>query len=66
MMKIVTKPGCTYCDQAKTLLTQYGIEYVELYKMPEGFKTYPQIWHDGVHIGGFTELSNYLNEMEEF
>jgi glutaredoxin len=27
----------------------------------QGLKTVPQIWHDGMHIGGFTELKDYLS-----
>ena len=29
MYEVYSKPGCTYCDQAKALLVQKGIPYVE-------------------------------------
>ena len=65
--------GCTFCEQAKTLLKQKGIEYEEK-NIAEGYKiqdllalvpnakTMPQIWLDEEHIGGYLELRKKLNE----
>lgn len=77
--KIYTKNGCTYCTQAKTLLQIRGIPYEELnVEFVDGAKenmlaecaaanytprTYPQIWLDGNHIGGFTELKAHLDKV---
>jgi glutaredoxin 3 len=66
-----SKYHCPYCDQAKALLTQKGIEFEEK-KIGDGFtkedlleavptaRTVPQIFLDGQLIGGFTELKKHL------
>jgi glutaredoxin-related protein len=66
-----SKYHCPYCDQAKALLTQRGIEFEER-KIGEGYtredlleavptaRTVPQIFIDQVLIGGFTELQRHL------
>ena len=65
--------NCPYCDQAKALLTQRGIEFEER-KIGDGYtreelleavpnaRTVPQIIINGVSIGGFTELKKYIDE----
>lgn len=66
-IEIYTKPGCPYCANAKQLLTQQGKVYVEydVLRQPQKLKemysrglqrTVPQIFIDGVAIGGFTDL----------
>ena len=69
---IWSKYHCPYCDQAKALLTQKGIEFEEK-KIGDGYtqeelleaiptaRTVPQIFLDEQLIGGFTELRAYLN-----
>jgi glutaredoxin len=66
-----SKYHCPYCDQAKALLTQKGIEFEER-KVGDGYtredlleavpnaRTVPQIFLDGNLIGGFTELKKHL------
>jgi len=66
-----SKYQCPYCDQAKALLTQRGIEFEEK-KIGDGYtredlleavptaRTVPQIFLDGNLIGGFTELKAHL------
>jgi glutaredoxin 3 len=66
-----SKYHCPYCDQAKALLTQKGIEFEEK-KIGDGFtkedlleavptaRTVPQIFLDGELVGGFTELRKKL------
>ena len=66
-----SKNHCPFCDQAKALLTQRGIEYTEK-KIGEGFtredlleavpaaRTVPQIFLDEEYVGGFTELKQRL------
>lgn len=70
---IWSKHFCPYCDQAKALLKQKGIEFEER-KIGEGWtkedlleavpdaRTVPQIILDDKLIGGFTDLKVYLNE----
>lgn len=66
-----SKHHCPFCDQAKALLTQKGIEFEEK-KIGEGYskedlleavptaRTVPQIFLDDKLIGGFTELKQHL------
>jgi len=66
-----SKYHCPFCDQAKALLTQKGIEFEEK-KIGDGYtkedlleavptaRTVPQIFLDGELIGGFTELRKHL------
>ena len=68
-----SKYHCPYCDQAKALLTQKGIQFEEK-KIGDGYtkeelleavpnaRTVPQIFIDGVLIGGFNELKQKLTE----
>ncbi len=69
---VYSKKPCPYCEQAKSLLTKKGYEYKELDVLrpdvldqlrelvPE-VKTVPQIFIDGKHIGGYTDLVAYFN-----
>ena len=62
---------CTFCEQAKQLLSQRGISYEEK-KIGDGYtkeelleavptaRTVPQIFIDDQLIGGFTELKKHL------
>lgn len=71
---ILTKPGCTYCNQAKALLMQRNFTYsekmhdteedVEDFKS-QGFRTFPQIFDGGTHVGGFDQLKVYLNGVSD-
>ena len=67
MIEIWGKTQCPYCDMAKTLCENKGIEYTYkqlgedftredlMEKFPTA-RTFPQITMDGNAIGGFTEL----------
>ena len=66
-----SKYNCPYFDQAKLLLTQRGYE-IEEKKLGDGYtkddllteiptaKSLPQIFLEGKHIGGYTELKQIL------
>ena len=68
-----SKYHCPYCDQAKALLKQKGIEFEER-KIGDGWtkedlleavptaRTVPQIFLGEELIGGFTELRSYLDK----
>ena len=68
-----SKDNCTFCDQAKALLEQRNIAYEEK-KIGHGYtredlleavptaRTVPQIFVNNNHVGGFTELRNYIDE----
>jgi glutaredoxin 3 len=70
---IWSKYHCPYCDQAKALLTQKGIQFEEkkigdgytreeLLEAVPGARTVPQIFVGEKLIGGFTELKKFLEE----
>lgn len=74
--EVFTKPGCPYCVAAKQLLVRKNIPYVERditnrvdwdearSRLP-GFRTVPQIFLDGQHIGGFDDLTLHLGRLAD-
>jgi len=73
-MNIVwTKPGCTFCDMAKSLLQQKGIEYEErnigsgwtkeqlLEEIPSA-RSVPQIVLNNEYIGTYEHLKKFLQD----
>lgn len=71
-----SKYYCSFCEQAKALLTQKGIQFEER-KIGDGYtreelleavptaRTVPQIIIDGNLVGGFTELKKLLETENE-
>jgi len=64
---LYTKPWCPYCGRAKNLLDRKGVAYNEInvssdlrleneMKVRSQRQTVPQIFINGVHIGGSDEL----------
>ena len=73
--EVYSSPGCMYCAQAYELLEQHNKNYIPiditededalmLFREHE-FRTVPQIYRNGKHIGGFTELNQYLRQEKE-
>lgn len=72
-IEIYTKGYCPYCRLAKSLLQRKGAPFVEhdvsenpelfdrMVKRAQGRRTVPQIFIDGVGIGGADELSILQN-----
>ena len=71
-IEIYGKTQCPYCDMAKALCEQKGIDYTyrmfgedfsreELMETFPGARTFPQIIVDGDKIGGYTELKEHLS-----
>ncbi len=68
-IEIYTKDYCPYCVLAKSILQQYGARYSEhsltespaqfdtMVKRSDGRRTVPQIFFNGIGIGGADELS---------
>ena len=72
---------CPYCKKAKALLTEKGVDFEDiditanvdemrgkLAEIANGRTTVPQIFINGVHVGGYTDLkalndSGKLDEM---
>lgn len=74
-VKILTSPTCSYCHAAKDLLQREGVAYqeVDVFKDREqaqqlliqsGQRTVPQIFINEKPIGGFTELSQLISNIE--
>lgn len=73
MITIYGHNQCMYCKEAKKLCEAEGVEfeYLNLMDNPEyhedlekligRVKTIPQIFIDGEHIGGYSELVGALN-----
>jgi glutaredoxin 3 len=69
-----SKYQCPYCDQAKAMLTQKGIQFEER-KIGDGYtredlleavptaRTVPQIFLGEELVGGFTELKKRLENV---
>lgn len=72
MYVVYSKPSCPFCIKAKTLLQRYDVPYEEYnisenpnlstFMKSKGFKTVPQVWNGEIHIGGYDELKEYLNQ----
>ncbi len=75
-VSIITKPGCPHCARAKALLNEHGMAYEEIVTGQNGVSyatiramtgraTAPQVFINGVHIGGADELAEFLSDGEE-
>lgn len=65
---IYTRQFCGYCSSAKALLEQKGVDYVEhdatgkpelrseMVEKSRGRNTFPQIFINGMHVGGCDDL----------
>ena len=73
MYTIYSKPNCSYCLQAKQLLemeqlpfeyknlgTHYSLD--ELMTLAPNAKSLPQVFKDGVLVGGYSDLVEYLKQ----
>jgi len=68
--RVITKQECPYCTMAKSLLKSQGwiieeIDRVNVIDSEWHWKTVPQIWLNGKHIGGYTELAEKLGQGEK-
>jgi len=72
---IWSKDMCPYCDRAKALLKQKGIEFEErkigngwsreqLLESVPSARTVPQIFLDGQHVGGYDDLVKHFKEKQ--
>ena len=71
---VYSKPNCPFCDRAKMLLKNKGVEITEVSAVENreqlieavtketgaAPRTVPQIWLDGKYVGGYTELEAHF------
>jgi glutaredoxin 1 len=73
MIQIYGKEGCSFCQRAKLLCESYNLDFEylnmgedysreQLFENFPGAKTVPQIVVNGLKIGGYNELVNYIEE----
>lgn len=73
MILIYGKPQCPFCDRAKQFCEQRGFEYTykslgtdyereELLETFPGARSVPQIVVNGQKIGGYNELTKYVED----
>ena len=73
MYTIYSKSNCSFCMQAKQLLEmeQLQFEYLtlgtnynldELMTLAPNAKSFPQVFKDGVLVGGYSDLVEYLKQ----
>jgi glutaredoxin 3 len=69
--RIYSTDWCGWCDSAKALLDQANLTYEEVFlntdenieqfkKDCPGLTSVPQIFIDGLYIGGYSDLVSYL------
>ncbi|MEO1086293.1 MAG: glutathione peroxidase [Acidobacteriota bacterium] len=64
---LMTRPGCSFCARAKSMLQERGLPYAEVDATPRmlraasGSQRTPQVFIDGKHIGGADELAQHLS-----
>lgn len=69
-VNVVTRPYCPYCSQAIKLLKEKGVDFEQIeietkeeqaaWKERSGFQTFPQIWANSVHVGGYDDLKKSI------
>lgn len=72
-IEVLGHSQCAYCKQALQFLATKGksFQYLDAREpenheiaeslRAEGVNQVPQVWIDGVRIGGFNELKNYIS-----
>lgn len=66
---IITKPDCPFCQKLKDQLKVDGITFSEVDRESVEefpFKTVPQLWLNGIHVGGYNDyLEKFGKSTEE-
>ncbi|WP_289101028.1 glutaredoxin [uncultured Marinobacter sp.] len=67
---VYTQPGCFFCTKAIELLKNHdqAVNVIDINTDPEArklmvkndFKTVPQVYHNGNHVGGYEALVQYM------
>jgi glutaredoxin len=70
---VIGTKGCSWCVLATDFLYDRGEDYtyidltsepthVKLLYFQAGFKTVPQIFHEGMYVGGYEDLEKYYEQ----
>lgn len=75
MITIYGSSSCKHCVSAVNLVEAKCIPYAYVdvveneeareYLKHQGFRTIPQCYEDGKHIGGFTQLQEYITHVRK-
>lgn len=77
MYVVYGRSACIFCDKARALLDGFDLDYNYFdikakgeeatleWIRDQGFKTVPQIFHNGLHVGGYDDLVAYLRERSD-
>ena len=71
-IEIYGRPACAYCEAAKDICDRAGLEYL-YYELDKDyviehifervtFKTFPQIFVNEEHVGGYTGFIQFLRD----
>jgi len=70
---IVGKPKCPWCDRVKEVLEAHGHTYLYLdlstredikeWMVANGVKTVPQVFYDGMRVGGFEQTDMFVKAL---
>jgi len=73
MYQIIGQQECVYCELACARLEDLDIPYkyrsitnnprLKRFFQRRGYRTVPQIWREGVHIGGYNDLTKHLDKL---
>lgn len=74
---IYTKPKCSFCAKAKSLLAEHNILFSEkqlnvhftrewLVEKYPAARTYPVVVVDGFYVGGYSELNEQLRGAQRY
>lgn len=78
-IKIITVPGCPWCEKAidlaldireqgydlEIIKMSWGQELREVQSKHEGWKTVPMVYIDESFIGGFTDFKEHVDARQE-
>lgn len=71
---IITKSGCIHCTSAKATLDRKGLSYTVDHRETEaeieafkamGYRSFPQIFHGDILVGGNDKLIPYLDGLSD-
>jgi glutaredoxin len=72
IFKVITTKGCSYCQAAKSLLTQNNLDYEELDAAEASelieksyMRSFPIIFEGEDLVGGFTDLFAKLHPIQD-